>query len=104
MKIEPEVLASIITSGVSLVLAAIAALTAYFRARKAKHEVQEIVYQNDAIDEKLEALEKSRAYVVCPDCGSKIAANDLEVQYTEPSNEESILKLLKEVSKNGAQK
>ena len=99
MKIEPEVLASIITSGVSLVVAAVAALTAYFRARKAKHEKDEIAYQNDAIDDKLEALEKSRSYVVCPDCGSEIPAADLEVMYHTASDEESILRVLKAIKK-----
>ena len=103
MKFEPEVLAAVITSGVSLVLAAIAALTAYFRSRKAKHEAEEISYQNDALDERLEALEKSRSYVVCPHCGNEIPAMDLEVLYHDPTDQETLLKIVKEVQ-HGAQK
>lgn len=103
MKLEPEVLAAVITSGVSLVLAAFAALTAYFRSRKAKHEAEEAAYQNDAIDEKLEALEKSRAYVVCPHCHNEIPAGSLEVLHTPPTNDECVLRMLKEVQ-YGAQK
>lgn len=104
MMIEPEVLAAIITSGVSLVLAAIAALTAYFRSRKAKHEAEEVAYKNDAIDERLEALEKARSYVVCPLCGGKIPASDLEVQYDSAGSEETLLKLVKEVQYGSSKK
>lgn len=103
MKFEPEVLAAVITSGVSLVLAAIAALTAYFRSRKAKHEAEEISYQNDALDERLEALEKSRSYVVCPHCNNEIPALDLEVLYHDPTDQETLLKIVKEVQ-NGTSK
>lgn len=103
MSFEPEVLAAIITSGVSLVLAAIAALTAYFRSRKAKHEAEEVAYQNDALDERLEALEKSRSYVVCPHCGNEVPAMDLEVMYHDPTDQETLLKIVKEVQ-HGAQK
>ena len=103
MKFEPEVLAAIITSGVSLVLAAIAALTAYFRSRRAKHEAEEVAYQNDALDERLEALEKSRSYVVCPHCGNEIPAMDLEVLYHDPTDQETLLKIVKEVQ-NGTSK
>lgn len=103
MKFEPEVLAAVITSGVSLVLAAIAALTAYFRSLKAKHEAEEISYQNDALDERLEALEKSRSYVVCPHCGNEIPAMDLEVLYHDPTDQETLLKIVKEVQ-HGSQK
>ena len=103
MSLEPEVLAAVITSGVSLVLAAFAALTAYFRSRKAKHEAEEISYQNDALDERLEALEKSRSYVVCPYCGNEIPAMDLEVLYHDPTDQETLLKIVKEVQ-HGAQK
>lgn len=103
MSFEPEVLAAVITSGVSLVLAAIAALTAYFRSRKAKHEAEEISYQNDALDERLEALEKSRSYVVCPHCNNEIPAMDLEVLYHDPTDQETFLKIVKEVQ-HGAQK
>lgn len=103
MNFEPEALALLITNGVSLVLYAIAALIAYFRSRKAKHEAEEISYQNDAIDERLEALEKSRSYVVCPHCHNEIPAMDLEVLYHDPTDQETLLKIVKEVQ-YGAQK
>lgn len=103
LNIDPEVLAALITGGVSLVIASFAFLTAKLSKKTKAEQVEEAKYNNDLIDERLEALEKERAYVVCPLCGGEVTASSLEVHYHDSGVEENILRTVKEVN-NGVQK
>ena len=92
---EPEVIGSIVTSGVSLVIAFFSWLTSFLYKRKSSAELQKAV--SDNISERMD-----EAYIVCPNCSSKVSVDDCELYFPVVQADSKVA--LKEVVNNGKAK
>lgn len=91
---ESEVIASIVTSGVSLVIAFVSWLTSFLYKRSSTRKIEAAV--SDNISERLD-----EAFIECPDCHSTHKLTELEVSFPPVSN---TIVSIQEVLKNGEKK
>lgn len=92
---SPEVIGSLVTSGVSLVIAFVSWLTSYFYKRKSSSELQKAV--TDSVEERLD-----NAFVECPTCHAQHSLDSLEISFPPVSSVSKIS--VKEVVNNGKEK
>lgn len=89
---ESEVLASIITSGVSVIIALFSAISSFLYKRSAKNNAAAAVANE--INERIDS-----AYVVCPTCGAETSIDDISISFPPVFTGSKIN--IKEVLKNG---
>lgn len=92
---ESEVIASIVTSGVSLIIAFISWLTSFLYKRSANKKIEAAV--SDNLSERLDT-----AFIECPDCHHAHKLQDLEISF--PPVAQNTVVSFSEVLKNGEKK
>ena len=92
---EAELIGSLVSSGVSLVIAFFSLLISYFYKRKSASELQNAV--NESVEERLE-----NAYIECPHCHAQNSIDSLEISFPPVSTVSKIS--VKEVVNNGEKK
>ena len=89
---ESEILFSLITSGMSVLIALFSAISSFLFRRSAKHNAEAAV--TNEINERIES-----AYVECPACGAKTSIDNVSISFPPVIPDSKIN--IKEVLKNG---